>query len=398
LLPYGRQTIDDDDVAAVAAVLRSDFLTTGPAVGAFESALAERVGARRAAACSSGTAGLHLALEALGVGPGDSVVVPSLTFVATANVVRHVGAEVVFADVDPDTGLMGPAEFEAALDSATGADVKAVVPVHLNGQCADIGAISAIAGERGIAVVEDACHAVGTRYDADGEDVAVGSCRHGGLCVFSFHPVKTIAMGEGGAVTTNDEALHRSLVRLRNHGLVRNDARTENREPGLAAEGAGGPWSYELAEPGFNYRASDIHCALGLSQLRKMDRFIARRAELVGLYDSFLAPLASTVRPIGRVEGCKPAWHLYAVLIDFARAGIARAELMVRLRELGIGTQVHFLPVHKQLYYVCRYGTVELPGVEAYFRRCLSLPLFPAMRNEDADRVVGALTKLLGAA
>lgn len=395
-LPYGRQTIEDDDVAAVAAVLRSDFLTTGPVVEAFERALAERIGARHVASCSSGTAGLHLALAALGMGPGDTVVVPTLTFVATANVVRHLGAEVVFADVDPDSGLMGADEFRGALDGASGANVKAVVPVHLNGQCRDLPEIGALARARGIAVVEDACHAVGTRYVADGQDIPIGSCRHADASVFSFHPVKTIAMGEGGAVATGDEALYKSIVHLRNHGLVRDGARFENRELGLDSEGTPNPWYYEMPEPGFNYRASDVHCALGLSQLNKIERFIARRRELACRYDSLLAPLAPAVRPVERVGGCSPAWHLYVVLIDFGGNGTSRAELMARLRQEGIGTQVHFLPVHRQPYYVRRYGTAKLAGAEAYYDRCLSLPLFPAMEDGDVERVVGALRRGLG--
>ena len=395
-LPYGRQTIDDDDIAAVAAVLKSDFLTTGPVVEAFESALAKEVAARHVTSCSSGTAGLHLALAALGIGPGDAVVVPSVTFVATANVVRHLGAEVIFADVDPDTGLMGRDQFRAALNAASDAQVKAAVPVHLNGQCADLDAVADMARERAISIVEDACHAIGTRYLSNGKEVPVGSCQHDGMCVFSFHPVKTIAMGEGGAVTTNDDSLHATVTRLRSHGLVRNGATFDNPELAFDSERRPNPWYYELPEPGFNYRASDIHCALGLSQLKKIERFIARRRALADAYDALLAPLAPVVRPVGRVPGCNPAWHLYVVFIDFGQIGLSRAAVMGRLREAGIGTQVHFVPVHRQPYFEKRYGRRNLPGANAYYERCLSLPLFPGMRDENVERVVEALKQIPG--
>ncbi len=392
-LPYGRQLVEDDDVAAVAAVLRGDYLTTGPAVRNFEAALAAATGAGHAVACSSGTAGLHLAAMALDIGPGDGVVVPAVTFLATANVVRHVGAEVIFADVDAETGLMGPAELAAAMERAGELDIKAVVPVHLAGQCADPEGIWMMAVDRGFHVVDDACHALGTRYG--GAAVPVGSCRHGTMATFSFHPVKTITMGEGGAVTTNDQAMAERMRRLRSHGMVRDAAMFENTDLAFDAGGAANPWYYEMPEAGLNYRASDIHCALGLSQLRKLDRFVARRRALADRYDALLAPLAPVVRPRKRPSACRPAWHLYVVLIDFAAAGTTRAEVMNRLRNDGIGTQVHYLPVHHQPYYRRRYGHQNLPGSEAYYERCLALPLFPGMEDGDVDGVVSALTEIL---
>ena len=381
-------------MAAVAAVLRGDFLTTGPAVARFEEALADRVGAAFAVSCSSGTAALHLAALALGLGPDDRVVVPTLTFLATANAARYAGAEVVFADVDPDSGLMTPDTFAEALERAGGA--AAVFPVHLNGQCTDMAAIAEVAARERLKIVEDAAHALGASEAWNGGSAPVGACKHSDLAVFSFHPVKTITMGEGGAVTSNDARYRERLARFRNHGIVRDSAAMANGELAFDRHGAANPWYYEMPEPGFNYRASDIHCALGLSQLKKLDSFVARRRALAALYDSALEPLGPLVRPVARAATGTPAWHLYTVLIDFESLRVTRAELMARLKDDGIGTQVHYLPVHLQPYYARRYGACDLPGARRYYERVLSLPLFPAMSDSDVERVAGALSRALG--
>jgi UDP-4-amino-4,6-dideoxy-N-acetyl-beta-L-altrosamine transaminase len=398
-LPYGRHLIEDDDVAAVVAALRSDWLTTGPAVRAFEDALASRVGAAHAVSCSSGTAALHLAALALGLGPGDRAVVPAITFVATANVIRHTGADVLFADCDPETGLMTADGFEAALEQAGhlgGPPVRAVLPVHFAGQCTDLDAIWEIAGRQDIAVVHDAAHAIGTGYQIGSERFSAGGLRHATMAAFSFHPVKTIAMGEGGAVTTDDPMLAQRLVRLRNHGLNRDPEAFENPSLAFDSVGRANPWYYELAEPGLNYRASDLHCALGVSQLAKLDRMVARRAALVARYDRHLARFAPRIRPLGRIPGCVPAWHLYVALVDFDAAGVDRARVMAGMAEAGITTMVHYLPVHMQPYYRGLYGAQDLPGALAYYRQALSLPLFPAMADADVDRVTGTLARALG--
>jgi UDP-4-amino-4,6-dideoxy-N-acetyl-beta-L-altrosamine transaminase len=392
-LPYGRQLVDEDDIEAVAEVLRGDWLTTGPKVEAFEKALAAKLGAAHAVSCSSGTAGLHLAMMAMGLGPGDSVIVPTMTFVSTATMVSQVGAEVVFADVDPDTGLMGAAQFAEALERAGAAPVKAVIPVHLAGQCADLAEIAKLAEARGIHVVEDACHAIGSRYD----DTLVGNCRDSTMAVFSFHPVKTIAMGEGGAVTTNDPALRERLALLRNHGMIREPEAFANAELAFDAGGSPNPWYCEMAEIGFNYRLSDINAALGLSQLGKLDRFAAKRRKLAETYDALLVPIAPKVRPAGRVPNCDAVWHLYQVLIDFEAAGLSRSNLMDALKEDGIGSQVHYIPVHSQPYYRSRYGDAALPGSEVFYRKCLSLPLSAGMDENDVERVVESLKKRLKA-
>ena len=384
-LPYGRQALDEQDIAAVAEVLRGDWLTTGPTVDAFEIAFAAACGADHAIACSNGTTALHLALAGLDTGPGDVCIVPAITFMATANAARYCGADVVFADVDPDTGLMTPDTLEVALEIARlRGPVKAVLPVHLAGQCEDVAAMARLAAASGAVLVEDACHAVGSRH----EDNPVGSCRHSVSACFSFHPVKTIAAGEGGAVTTNDAALADRLRRLRSHGIERDPRRMQRRE--------GEPWYHELTELGWNYRLSDIQAALALSQLKRLDHFATRRRELAELYDAVIEPLAPTMQPLARTPGCEPCLHLYPVRIDFEATGVTRAEVMEGLQAQGIGSQVHYIPVPDQPYYRELYGRQDLPGAQRYYARTLSLPLFVGMTDEDPLRVADGLRSVLG--
>ncbi len=395
-LPYARQQIDRDDIAAVNAVLESDFLTTGPVINSFEDKLSELTGDSFAVSCSSGTAALHLAAAALALKPGDKVIVPSITFLATANAVRYTGADVVFADVDPDNGLMTPAHLESAL--AIGGDqVKAVFPVHLAGQCADMKTISEIAKHRQLAIVEDACHAIGATYSKNTNDKnqAVGSCNYGDMAVFSFHPVKTITMGEGGAITTQNENLLHRLRLLRNHGITREESAFVQSNLARGEDEETNSWFYEMQDIGFNYRASDIHCALGLSQLKKLELRVQRRRDLVKLYDNLLATHAPLIKPITRAQGSNPAWHLYSVLIDFETAGLSRQKFMMELRERGIGSQVHYIPVHRQPYYQHLYGEIDLPDADAYYSRTLSLPLFSQMEDGDVERVVEAISQIL---
>lgn len=388
-LPYGRQLIEDDDVAAVVDVLRGDYLTTGPAVARFEAALAAYTGARHAVVCANGTAALHMAARALNLGPGTKIVVPAITFLATASAPHMNGADIVFADVDPATGLMTPETFSNALMRAGKAD--AVFNVHLNGQCGALEEIAAIARLRGLKIIDDACHTLGAAYVGSNSGAGrIGANAHADMSVFSFHPVKAIAMGEGGAVTTNDPDVAGRLVKARNHGMTRDPAEFTNAADAFDEEGRANPWYYELAEPEFNWRANDIQCALGASQLAKLDRFLARRRAIVAAYDALLAPYAPVVRPLGRTRACLPAWHLYVARIDFEAAGITRSRLMHALAACGIGTQVHYFPVHRQPYYAARYPAT-LPGADRYYARCLSLPLSAAMQESDAARVVDAL-------
>lgn len=399
-LAYGRQQVDADDIAAVVKVLQSDWLTGGPAVEAFERAFADIVSVPHAVACSNGTAGLHMAAYAAGLGPGMSAIVPSLTFLATANCLRYVGAEAIFADVDPDTGLLTPATLERAVASAARQGLpppRAVLPVHLNGQTCDMVGIAEVAARHDLAVIEDACHAVGTKGEGPGaEHEPVGACRRSAMAVFSFHPVKTITSGEGGMVTTADDRLAERLRRFRNHGMERDPTAFTIHEQGFGPDGQANPWYYEMAEPGFNYRLTDIACALGLSQLAKLPRFAAARRHLAAHYDRAIGRLAPRIKPVARHPWCDAVLHLYVALIDFASIGIDRGTVMRRLKDLGIGTQVHYLPVHRQPYYRRRYGAIDLPGADAYYARCLSLPLQPGMTDADADRVVAALESVLG--
>ena len=389
-LSYGRQSIDDDDIAAVAAALRSDYLTTGPLVDAFERAFCAATGAAHAVACNSGTSALHLAVLSAGLGAGDAAIVPSLTFLATANVVRFTGAEVVFADVAPDTGLLTAETFAAAAARAEskGLRVRCALPVHLNGQVCDMQELGRVAAERGIDLIEDACHALGV--------VGIGTTRHSRAACFSTHPVKAVTTAEGGVVTTASAEAAARMRRLRSHGMDREAGSFVRRE--LAFDGANdvNPWYYEMREVGWNYRLADVLCALGISQLGKLERFWRRRCAIAALYDELLAPLAPVITPV--THGGRPhGWHLYAVLVDFAGLGTTRRCVMEHLRAADIGTQVHYLPVHQQPYYRDRYGETDLPGADAYYARCLSIPFYPAMTDADVRRVAAALAGIAGA-
>lgn len=390
MLPYGRQTIEDDDLAAVAAALRSDFLTTGPLVEEFEKQFAVASGAEHAVACNSGTAALHLAAMGLRLGAGDTAIVPSVTFLSSANAIRMTGAEVFFADVDPDSGLLTDAAFEEALALAGKyrREVKAAVPVHLNGRICDMRSLARAAAANDVSLIEDACHALGVP--------SAGANEFSAFACFSTHPVKAIATGEGGVVTTKDEAAASRMRKLRSHGMIHNAGELVQR--GEAFEnGEKKPWYYEMQEIGWNYRMPDVLCALGISQLKKLERFIKRREEIARLYDRLLAPLSPALKPVPR--GNDPhGLHLYAVLIDFEKLGTTRAKFMNALRAENVGSQVHYLPVHRQPYYRDRYGERELPGADAYYARCLSIPLYPAMQDEDVEYVAKTLGKLCGKA
>lgn len=394
-LPYARQAIEDADIEAVVAVLKSDFLTTGPVVAQFEAAVAEKTGAAHPVAVSSGTAALHVALMAADCGEDQAWIVPSVSFVASANAVRYCGGEVLFADVDPETGLMRASDLEEALERclAAGRKPSGVVPVHLGGQVTEMTGIAELARKHNLIVVEDAAHAVGSRYGgSDGTQHTVGGCAHSDMTTLSFHPVKTATMGEGGVVTTKDAALAERFARLRSHGIERDPARFRHPEMASDESGNANGWYYELQELGYNYRATDIQCALGLSQLSRLESFVDARARLREAYPAALPP---GVRLVPTVGPQKPAWHLATALIDFDAAGLSRAQVMAGLRERGIGTQVHYIPIHLQPYYRDRYGETRLPGAENYYSRCLSLPLFYGMTDADVTRVGAALAEVL---
>ncbi|RVU36768.1 UDP-4-amino-4,6-dideoxy-N-acetyl-beta-L-altrosamine transaminase [Hwanghaeella grinnelliae] len=391
-LPYGRQQIDQADIDAVVGVLTSPYLTTGPNVASFEAALAKAVGADHAIACANGTAALHMAYHAFGVGPETSVIVPTTTFAATASTADLLGAEVVFADVDPDTGLMTPETAQEAISRAS-FPVRCITPVHLAGQMEDMAAMRALADSVGAYLLADACHALGTVSD---EGWRVGACPHTHVETFSFHPVKTIAAGEGGAVTTSDAKLAQKMRRFGNHGIVRTGDEFTYKDLALDAEtGAVNPWYYELAEPALNYRLSDIQCALAESQLAKLPQFVERRRALADLYDRAFSTSPAPVKPFGRTAANQPAWHLYVTLIDFDAIGKSRAAVMNALRERGVGTQVHYIPLILQPHFRCDAASNQYPGSLAYYRRALSIPLFPSMTDDDAEYVVRSIESVL---
>ena len=394
-LPYGRQTVDESDVELVIEVLNSSYLTSGPLVEEFERELADSVGAKYAVACSSGTAALHLAVLAADLDETRGVIVPTMTFLSSANAARFLKAPVWFADVDSDHGLLTRETLRDAMARAD-SSVGAVIPVHLNGQSVDMIAIKNLVGDSGIKIIEDASHALGSRLVLpDGRVQPVGSCSHSDMCVFSFHAVKTIAMGEGGAVTTNDEILYQRLVDFRNHGIIRTPERFKNTELAFSDTCMLNPWYYEMHELGFNYRVTDIQCALGLSQLRKLENFVERRRQLVERYDEQVRCISPEINPIKRLQHTETCWHLYVLLIDFSSLDISRAVLMKKLQERKIGTQVHYIPVHWQPYYRRHVGEIDLPGAATYYQRILSLPLYPSMVDADVDRVVSSLRELI---
>jgi perosamine synthetase len=376
LLPYGRQTLDADDAAAVMDALRADYVTTGPRVDAFERALAARIGARYAVAMSSGTAALHAAVACLGVDAGDEVIVPPLTFAATANAVCYVGGTPVFADVRPDTLTLDPAAVRAALTPRT----RAIVGVDFAGQPCDLAALREIAGRGHVALLDDAAHALGAEY----RGCPVGT--QADATVFSFHPVKHVTTAEGGLVATADDALARRLRRFRNHGITVE----------FADRAARGDWYYEIAELGFNYRLTDIQCALGLSQLGKLDRFLARREAIASRYRAELGALAGLRLPAVAAD-VRHAWHFFPVLLEPAELTTDRTMVFRALRAEGIGVNVHYIPVYWHPYYARRgYARGLCPVAEDAYARLVTLPLFPAMTDADADDVVAAVRKVLG--
>jgi UDP-4-amino-4,6-dideoxy-N-acetyl-beta-L-altrosamine transaminase len=394
-IPYGRHLVNDADIKAVEDVLRSDWLTCGSAVERFENILKDVVGAEFAISCSNGTTALHLALLALGVKPGDKVIVPAITFLASANAVRYVGADVVFADVDPETGLLTAETLLSAIQNEkNSASIKAVINVHLAGQCGDLNAIYNLAKQYNMFVVEDAAHAIGTSHvDSNGKVQAIGSNSFSDLTTFSFHPVKTIALGEGGAVTTNNPVFAEKLKSIRSHGMVRDSKQWMNAEDAFDKDGSPNPWYYEMHELGYNYRISDINCALGSSQLTRLEEFKSIRQRLVDQYDEAFSG-QKYIKPLKKLATSDTAWHLYVLHIHFDQLGKSRTEVMEQLKAEGIGTQVHYIPVCNQLYYTNLYGKQFLTGAEQYYRSCLSLPLYVGLTDEEQIHVIDSVLKI----
>lgn len=371
-LPYGRQVIDDEDVREVLEVLASDWLTTGPKVETFEKAVADIADSGHGVAVANGTAALHAAMFALDVGPGDEVIVPAMTFAASANCVLYQGGTPVFADVDLDTLLVDPASIESLITPKT----KAIVAVDYAGQACDWDALRALADRHGLRLVADACHALGATY----KERAVGSLAD--LSTFSFHPVKPITTAEGGLITTDDEHLAQRLRIFRNHGIT-----TDHRQ--RAEQGS---WFYEMVDLGYNYRLSDLQCALGLSQLRKLERFTRRRQAIARRYDQRFAGHRQII-PLRPLPERQHAYHLYVVrLVGEALEG-RKNDIFARLRERGVGVNVHYIPVHLHPYYQQQLGTHEgqCPKAETAYRQILSLPIFPTLEDDEVDGVARVL-------
>jgi UDP-4-amino-4,6-dideoxy-N-acetyl-beta-L-altrosamine transaminase len=374
MIPYGRQTIEDDDVAAVVEALRGDWLTQGPTVASFEAALAAACGAPYAVAFSSGTAALHAACHAAGLGAGDEVLTSALTFAASANCAAYVGATPRFADIDAETWNVSAATIGAALSERT----RAVIPVSFSGLPAPLAEIRAAIGPD-VVLIEDAAHALGGR----GPDGPVGAVTVADMSVFSFHPVKTIATGEGGAITVRDPELRQRLLDFRSHGMTKDPARLERPDEG--------GWYMEQQDLGFNYRITDLQCALGLSQMAKLERFVAARNAIADRYRGALADVPGLRLPPAAAPGSRHAHHLFVIHVPERRA------LYDGLRERGVFAQVHYLPVYLHPWYgeTYGYGPGLCPEAEAYYAGCLSLPCFPALTEAEQDTVIAAVRELV---
>lgn len=397
-LPYGKQTITDADKQAMLDALDSPFLTTGPKVAEFEEAFAKYIGASHAISFSNATAALHVACLALGVQSGDTVLTPTMSFAASTNCASYAGAKIEFMDCDPISGLVTPQTFIEAAKRAenAGRPAKVAVIVHINGEAADIVGIAKEAKARGIKLIEDSCHALGTTYtDHKGKIQNVGTCQYSAFSSYSFHPVKTITSGEGGMLTCKDEKLARVVSDLRSHGITREPDYFEDKELAFDENGDPNPWYYEMQSLGFNYRLTDIACALGLSQLNRMDEIARCRREMKALYDDLFANSNLPVTCIPTAEGSDAVRHLYPVLIDYKAHGLSRARFCNELKAQGVGTQVHYIPTHMLPYYVTMYGKQTYSGAESYYEKVISLPFYPGLTDEDIARVVETIKDVL---
>ena len=382
MIPYGRQDITEDDVEAVVSTLRSDFLTQGPVVPRFEKVVSDHVGATHAIAVNSATSALHIACLALGLGPGDWLWTSPITFVASANCALYCGASVGFVDIDPDTYNLSIEDLERRLEAAEreGRLPKIVVPVHLCGQSCDMSAIADLAKRYQFRVIEDASHAIGGKY----RNGLVGNCRYSDITIFSFHPVKIVTTAEGGMALTNDEALAAKMALLRSHGITR--------DPSQMDQDPEGAWYYQQIDLGFNYRMTEMQAALGVSQMDRIETYVARRHAIARRYDALLQDMP-VVRPMQTADAYS-AYHLYPVRVPPAD----RLRVFERLREAGIGVNVHYIPVHLQPYYrAMGFEPGDYPEAERYYAEAISLPLYPTMSEAQQDQVVAALRSAVGA-
>ena len=384
MIPYGKQDISAEDIAAVSEVLRSDFLTQGPVVPRFEEAVAEAAKAKYGVAVNSATSALHIACLALGVGPGDRVWTSPVTFVASANCALYCGADISFVDIDPDTYNLCPKALEQKLILAKheGTLPKVIIPVHLAGQSCDMEAIAALAKQYDVRVIEDASHAIGADYAGD----AVGSCRFSDIAVFSFHPVKIVTTGEGGMAVTNDAQLAERMQRLRSHGSTR--------DPELMTKVPDGAWYYQQIELGFNYRMTEMQAALGLSQMQRLSWFVKRRRGLAKRYNELLSDLPVTLPQ--QLADSASSWHLYIVRFHLEKIEKTHSQIFDECRAAGIGVNLHYIPIHLQPYYSdLGFKQGDYPVAEAYYANAISIPLFHSMTDAQQDEVVRVLKEIV---
>lgn len=385
MIPYGRQQISQDDIDAVVAVLQSDFLTQGPQVPAFESALQQATGAQYALAVNSATSALHIACMALGLGVGDRLWTTPITFVASANCARYCGADVDFVDIDPVTYNLCPQQLEKKLKLAqqNGTLPKIVVPVHLCGYPCDMAAIYALSQEYGFHIIEDASHAIGGQYHGE----PIGNCRYSDITIFSFHPVKIVTTAEGGAALTNRSELAERMELLRSHGITR--------EPSKMQGESHGSWYYQQIDLGYNYRMTELQAALGVSQMTRLDEFVTRRHQLAQRYHAALHDLPLTL-PLFSQQEAYSALHLYVIRLQRAKLNNTRRDIFDALRNAGIGVNIHYIPVHTQPYYQnLGFKIGEYPIAEAYYEDAISLPMFAAMTDQQQDTVIEMLRTIL---
>jgi perosamine synthetase len=393
-IPYGRQDINAEDIEAVKAALSSDYLTSGPRIEKFENAFAGFVGARYAVAVCNATSALHLAMRVVDAGPDDRVVTSPNTFLSSANCAAFVGATPDFSDIDPVTYNLCPDSLENTWQD----DTKAVVAVAYAGQSANMPRIAEVCRSRDAVIIEDACHGTGGGFQHDGSSYKLGAHPWADITTFSFHPVKTLTTGEGGMLVTDNAAYAERARHLRSHGVTRNPDKfeTPDSDPSLLSER--GSWYYEMTELGYNYRITDLQCALGLSQLKRLKQFIERRREIVSTYNSAFAsiPYLQTPTTLNPDDSGEVSWHLYTTQIDFEHLGLTRTAYMDRLREHGVGSQVLYIPVHLQPYYRKEfgYGPGKCPNAENYYEKALSLPLFPQMTDDELNHVIDTVTAI----
>lgn len=375
-LPYGKQWLEEDDIQAVVDVLRGDYLTTGPTIAKFEQTVAEYVGAKYAVAFSNGTAALHGACFAAGIGKSDEVITTPLTFAASANCIRYVGGTVVFADIEETTYNIDPVAIERSITEKT----KAIIPVHFTGQPVNLDAIHELAEKHNLVVIEDAAHALGATY----KEQKIGALSD--MTMFSFHPVKHVTTGEGGIITTNSKAYYEKLLQFRSHGITRDEQLLRENH---------GPWYYEMQFLGYNYRMTDIQAALGTSQMKKLDAFVARRKEIVEAYNEAFGKLEEVITP-NQLETTDSSWHLYILQLKVERLNASRKEVFKALQQRNIGVNVHYIPVHTLPYYQeLGYQKGSMPKAESLYERIISLPLFPAMTDQDVQDVIDAVYEVI---